>query len=121
MCAGPTPTGVSARARSLSEGPARSRRTVRNPCGARPKHTPRPHPSTAPGPAKPAVPTTPEPAAADGERTPRGPPAPDNATRTGGAGGNTTAEGEAEAETRPPTHPCHPCRNGAIARALGAL
>ncbi|MEU4008584.1 VWA domain-containing protein, partial [Streptomyces pseudogriseolus] len=40
----------------------------------------------------------PEPAAADGDEAPQGPPAPDNETRTGGAGGNTPAEGEAEAE-----------------------
>ncbi|MFC8511941.1 ADP-ribosylglycohydrolase family protein [Streptomyces sp. NPDC057257] len=38
-----------------------------------------------------------EPAAADGERAPQGPPAPDHESRTGGAGGNTKAEGEAEA------------------------
>ncbi|WP_369390687.1 VWA domain-containing protein [Streptomyces sp. CG1] len=36
------------------------------------------------------------PRAADGEDTPQGPPAPDNETRTGGAGGNTKAESEAE-------------------------
>ncbi|MFJ4271874.1 VWA domain-containing protein [Streptomyces coelicoflavus] len=41
----------------------------------------------------------PEPAAADGEDTPQGPPAPDNEGSTGGAGGNTDAEGEAEAST----------------------
>ncbi|WP_405408637.1 VWA domain-containing protein [Streptomyces sp. NBC_01124] len=46
------------------------------------------------------TPAAPEPAAADGEDTPQGPPAPDNETSTGGAGGNTDAEGEAEA---PPT------------------
>jgi hypothetical protein len=38
-----------------------------------------------------------EPAAADGEDAPQGPPAPDNESRTGGAGGNDSAEGEAEA------------------------
>ncbi|MBH5134455.1 VWA domain-containing protein [Streptomyces sp. HB-N217] len=43
------------------------------------------------------TPAAPEPAAADGEDTPQGPPAPDNETSTGGAGGNTDAEGEAEA------------------------
>ncbi|MFF9209471.1 MULTISPECIES: VWA domain-containing protein [unclassified Streptomyces] len=48
-------------------------------------------------PAEPAA--APEPAAADGEDAPKGPPAPDNETRTGGAGGNESAEGEAEAET----------------------
>ncbi|MCQ4200904.1 VWA domain-containing protein [Streptomyces coelicoflavus] len=46
------------------------------------------------------TPAAPEPAAADGEDTPQGPPAPDNESSTGGAGGNTDAEGEAEA---PPT------------------
>ncbi|MFF7794048.1 nitrate- and nitrite sensing domain-containing protein [Streptomyces sp. NPDC007991] len=38
------------------------------------------------------------PPAADGESAPQGPPAPDDETRTGGAGENDTAEGEAEAE-----------------------
>ncbi|MEU0336559.1 D-alanyl-D-alanine carboxypeptidase [Streptomyces sp. NPDC006193] len=37
------------------------------------------------------------PEAADGEDAPQGPPAADDETRTGGAGGNTDAEGEAEA------------------------
>ncbi|MGW0579975.1 ADP-ribosylglycohydrolase family protein [Streptomyces sp. NPDC002920] len=37
------------------------------------------------------------PAAADGGEVPLGPPALDNESRTGGAGGNTRAEGEAEA------------------------
>ncbi|MGY5008043.1 VWA domain-containing protein [Streptomyces sp. 900105755] len=46
---------------------------------------------------EPAPEATPEPAAADGEPAPQGPPAPDDETVTGGAGGNTTAEGEAEA------------------------
>ncbi|MFE1308924.1 D-alanyl-D-alanine carboxypeptidase [Streptomyces sp. NPDC058755] len=40
-----------------------------------------------------------EPQAADGEDAPQGPPAADDETRTGGAGGNETAEGEAEADT----------------------
>ena len=40
-----------------------------------------------------------EPAAADGEEAPQGPPAADDESSTGGAGGNTEAEGEAEAET----------------------
>jgi signal transduction histidine kinase len=39
-----------------------------------------------------------DPAAADGASAPQGPPAVDDETRTGGAGGNDTAEGEAEAE-----------------------
>ncbi|POX56785.1 Toxic cation resistance protein [Streptomyces sp. Ru71] len=51
-------------------------------------------------PAQPA--DAPEPAAADGEDTPQGPLAPDNESRTGGAGGNETAEGEAEAEPTAP-------------------
>lgn len=43
------------------------------------------------------------PAAADGGDTPQGPPAPDDDGRTGSAGGNNSAEGEAEAkaEQRP--------------------
>ncbi|MFF7473710.1 nitrate- and nitrite sensing domain-containing protein [Streptomyces sp. NPDC008092] len=40
----------------------------------------------------------PLPAAADGEHAPLGPPALDHESRTGGAGGNETAEGEAEAD-----------------------
>ncbi|MFJ4321801.1 VWA domain-containing protein, partial [Streptomyces tricolor] len=46
-----------------------------------------------------AEPTGPQ--AADGGDAPQGPPAADNATRTGGAGGDEDAEGEAEADTRP--------------------
>ncbi|WP_328658422.1 VWA domain-containing protein [Streptomyces sp. NBC_00334] len=62
-----------------------------------PETEPKPDPTEAPdAPGAPAA-TTPEPAAADGEDAPQGPPAPDNATSTGGAGGNTDAEGEAEA------------------------
>ncbi|MFF4032353.1 ADP-ribosylglycohydrolase family protein [Streptomyces sviceus] len=54
-----------------------------------------------PGPADPAPTARPNaPAAADGEIAPQGPPAPDNARRTGGAGGNEQAEGEAEASKR---------------------
>ncbi|MER5792610.1 BTAD domain-containing putative transcriptional regulator [Streptomyces sp. NPDC001980] len=41
------------------------------------------------------------PPAADGESAPQGPPAPDEETVTGGAGGNTKAEGEAEATAAP--------------------
>ncbi|MFG2795406.1 ADP-ribosylglycohydrolase family protein [Streptomyces pseudovenezuelae] len=47
-------------------------------------------------------------AVADGENTPQGPPAPDHESRTGAAGGNTHAEGEAEATdttTLPPATP----------------
>ncbi|MFE7271184.1 D-alanyl-D-alanine carboxypeptidase [Streptomyces sp. NPDC057623] len=40
------------------------------------------------------------PAPADGEDAPQGPPAPDDESRTGGAGGNTKAEGEGEAEAK---------------------
>ncbi|MFD5156492.1 VWA domain-containing protein [Streptomyces hawaiiensis] len=42
----------------------------------------------------------PEPAAADGDAAPQGPPAPDDETSTGGAGGNKTTEGEAEAKPK---------------------
>ncbi|MFE6337164.1 VWA domain-containing protein [Streptomyces sp. NPDC057798] len=51
--------------------------------------------------AEPKPAAEPEPAAADGEEAPQGPPAADNETRTGGAGGNDPAEGEAEAEQTP--------------------
>ncbi|MFF9277760.1 D-alanyl-D-alanine carboxypeptidase [Streptomyces griseosporeus] len=46
----------------------------------------------------PAPEAAPEAADADGEGRPQGPPAADDETRTGGAGGDDTAEGEAEAE-----------------------
>ncbi|MEU6540609.1 hypothetical protein [Streptomyces sp. NPDC047000] len=49
------------------------------------------------GPGGPELPAAPEAAAADGGDAPQGPPAPDHETRTGGAGGNTPAEGGAEA------------------------
>ncbi|NEB11452.1 VWA domain-containing protein [Streptomyces coelicoflavus] len=60
-------------------------------------------PEPAETPAAPAA-AAPEPAAADGEDTPQGPPAPDDETSTGGAGGKTDAEGEAEA-SKPATTP----------------
>ncbi|KUM79998.1 VWA domain-containing protein [Streptomyces curacoi] len=67
---------------------------------------PAPEPVTAEPTPEPATEPTPnEPAAADGENTPQGPPAPDDETRTGGAGGNTKAEGEAEATPEPATEP----------------
>ncbi|MFE9020357.1 VWA domain-containing protein [Streptomyces sp. NPDC007808] len=47
-------------------------------------------------------PTAEVPAAADGEDAPQESPAADDESRTGGAGGNTLAEGEAEAEATPP-------------------
>ncbi|RIH62217.1 VWA domain-containing protein [Streptomyces sp. SHP22-7] len=51
-----------------------------------------------PRPRRPRLrPCHPEPAAADGEQPPQGPPAPDDESSTGGAGGTTKAEGEAEA------------------------
>ncbi|WP_345962835.1 VWA domain-containing protein [Streptomyces sp. BRB040] len=59
---------------------------------AEPKTEPEPEPEAA---AEPKA--EPDPAAADGQDTPQGPPAPDNEGSTGGAGGNTDAEGEAEA------------------------
>ncbi|MFF4364087.1 D-alanyl-D-alanine carboxypeptidase [Streptomyces sp. NPDC001604] len=46
-----------------------------------------------------------EPAVADGEEAPKGPPAPDDESGTGGAGGSTKAEGEAEAEDKPVDQP----------------
>ncbi|MGW1953697.1 VWA domain-containing protein [Streptomyces sp. NPDC001920] len=46
-------------------------------------------------------PTAEVPAAADGEDAPQEAPAADDESRTGGAGGNTQAEGEAEAATPP--------------------
>ncbi|WP_029181202.1 MULTISPECIES: nitrate- and nitrite sensing domain-containing protein [Streptomyces] len=52
----------------------------------------------APIPQHEPAPAEHEPAAADGAPAPQGPPAPDDETRTGGAGGNGIAEGEAEAE-----------------------
>ncbi|MFE5037949.1 VWA domain-containing protein [Streptomyces sp. NPDC056683] len=73
---------------------------------AAPEPTPEPTAETEPKPVaetiaepitEPTPEATPEPAAADGEPAPQGPPAPDDETVTGGAGGNTTAEGEAEA------------------------
>ncbi|BCM68231.1 MULTISPECIES: hypothetical protein [unclassified Streptomyces] len=57
------------------------------------------------------------PQAADGEHTPQGPPAPDDETRTGGAGGNTDAEGEAEAD--PAEAPGTP-RSAALAAGITA-
>ncbi|MGW7523384.1 VWA domain-containing protein [Streptomyces sp. NPDC054783] len=45
------------------------------------------------------------PQAADGEDTPQAPPAADDETRTGGAGGNDDAEGEAEANADPTPTP----------------
>ncbi|ELS56421.1 putative Sensor-like histidine kinase [Streptomyces viridochromogenes Tue57] len=52
------------------------------------------------------APGTGEPEAADDEDAPQGPPAPDGDGRTGGAGGNEPAEGEAEAEhARVPDEP----------------
>ncbi|MDN3254624.1 VWA domain-containing protein [Streptomyces sp. MA25(2023)] len=63
-----------------------------------PEPQPEPEPETAPA-AAPA----PEPSAADGEPAPQGPPAPDDESSTGGADGNTPAEGEAEAPPKPTT------------------
>jgi hypothetical protein len=53
--------------------------------------------------AEPVVAEADESAAADGEDAPQGPPAADDESSTGGAGGNTGAEGEAEAVTPEPT------------------
>ncbi|MEV0182412.1 D-alanyl-D-alanine carboxypeptidase [Streptomyces sp. NPDC050625] len=58
-------------------------------------------PKSTPGPRTPR-----DPRAADGEDAPQGPPAPKDESRTGGAGGNRTAEGGAEAAPKPPVgHP----------------
>ncbi|GGW59580.1 ADP-ribosylglycohydrolase family protein [Streptomyces griseoloalbus] len=61
-------------------------------------------PQRPPAPADDELAPPEPPAPADGEQAPQGPPAPDHETRTGGAGGNTRAEGEAEADnpTQPP-------------------
>ncbi|MGW0008306.1 VWA domain-containing protein [Streptomyces tendae] len=75
--------------------------------GAEAEPEAKPDPSDAPA-APPA--TTPEPAAANGEDTPQGPPAPDDEGSTGGAGGTTDAEGEAEA-SQPATPPEAPRGN----------
>lgn len=65
---------------------------------------PEPEPVVEAEAAEPAAePVIDEPAAADGEEAPQGPPAPDNESRTGGAGGNDAAEGEAETEEPQPT------------------
>ncbi|MGW1215728.1 nitrate- and nitrite sensing domain-containing protein [Streptomyces sp. NPDC002499] len=57
-----------------------------------------------PAPTSPSATT--HPSAADGDSAPQGPPAPDDESRTGGAGENTPAEGEAEAaHTRTPDGP----------------
>ncbi|MET8945384.1 D-alanyl-D-alanine carboxypeptidase [Streptomyces sp. NPDC004542] len=48
---------------------------------------------------------TPEPAAADGDSAPQGPPTPDDESRTGGAGGNTKADAEGEAEAKSTAKP----------------
>ncbi|MBD0423686.1 VWA domain-containing protein [Streptomyces sp. TRM S81-3] len=63
-----------------------------------PEAQPEPEAAAQPEPQPTAAAPTPEPAAAaGGEDTPQGPPAPEGASSTGGAGGNTKAEGEAEA------------------------
>ncbi|MFD3614566.1 VWA domain-containing protein, partial [Streptomyces sp. NPDC058676] len=69
---------------------------------ASPEPEPEPEPQPEPEPVAEQTPdpepvSTPEPPAADGEDAPQGPPAADDETSTGGAGGNTKAEGEAEA------------------------
>ncbi|MGK9460046.1 VWA domain-containing protein [Streptomyces sp. G6] len=75
---------------------------------AKPEAAAEPEPEAPPVPApattSATTPTATEPAAADGEQPPQGPPAPDDESRTGGAGGNTRAEGAAEAP-KPATPP----------------
>ncbi|MGW3149230.1 D-alanyl-D-alanine carboxypeptidase [Streptomyces sp. NPDC001177] len=63
--------------------------------GSTPKSTPDPR-------------TPRDPRAADGEDAPKGPPATDDESRTGGAGGKDTAEGEAEADAKPADAPKSP-------------
>ncbi|MFF4885416.1 VWA domain-containing protein [Streptomyces nigra] len=64
---------------------------------AEPETAPEPE-AEAEEPEAPQAEAEPEPAAAaDDEEAPQGPPAPDDESSTGGAGGNTQAEGEAEA------------------------
>ncbi|WP_228044313.1 nitrate- and nitrite sensing domain-containing protein [Streptomyces ferrugineus] len=72
---------------------------------AQPTETPTQPPVEIPAKPMAAIPaqSSDGPAAADGGDAPQGPPAPDDESRTGGAGGNSPAEGEAEAEhTRAP-------------------
>ncbi|MER6125020.1 VWA domain-containing protein [Streptomyces sp. NPDC001795] len=68
---------------------------------AAPEPEPEPEPVAAEGPATAEADV---PAAADGEEAPQEAPAPDDESRTGGAGGNDPAEGEAEA-TEPAAEP----------------
>ncbi|MGW7407107.1 D-alanyl-D-alanine carboxypeptidase [Streptomyces sp. NPDC054833] len=63
--------------------------------GSAPKSTPDPR-------------TPRDPRAADGEDAPQGPPAPKDESHTGGAGGNSTADGEAEADAKPTDAPKPP-------------
>ncbi|MEU6251728.1 ADP-ribosylglycohydrolase family protein [Streptomyces sp. NPDC047043] len=62
------------------------------------------------------------PAAADGGGAPPGPPAPDDESRTGGAGGNEPAEGEAEAVdgARHPEGPAEASRTVGLLLGLAA-
>lgn len=78
---------------STADKPAQETRQLRA-TAAKPAPTPQDS-----APARPA----PAPQAADGEDAPQGPPAADDESRTGGAGGNTKAEGEAEARVDQPT------------------
>ncbi|QTD99500.1 hypothetical protein [Streptomyces cyanogenus] len=78
-----------------------------------------PHPARQPADAE----ASPDPTrqAADGEHPAPGPSAPDDESRTGGAGGNTDAEGEAEADPAEATgtEPGTP-RSAALAAGLSA-
>ncbi|MGX5188496.1 VWA domain-containing protein [Streptomyces avermitilis] len=69
-----------------------------------PEPEPEPEPAVAektaaPEPEPVAEQPTPEPSAAADDQAPQGPPTPDDESSTGGAGGNDTTEGEAEAST----------------------
>ncbi|MEU5276089.1 VWA domain-containing protein [Streptomyces asoensis] len=80
-------------------------------------------PEATPEPAEPqAEPVAADgPADADGEDAPQGPPAADDETRTGGAGGNDPADGEAEAKTTPEPAELPPGLATAYAAAEAAL
>ncbi|MEU6141606.1 AAA family ATPase [Streptomyces sp. NPDC047081] len=86
---GPAPAQADVPAAAQAEGPAPAQAAV--PAAAQA------HVSEATQAREPAVTPAHEPAAADGDFAPQGPPAPDHETVTGGAGGKTFGDGEAEA------------------------
>ncbi|MFJ8789118.1 VWA domain-containing protein [Streptomyces sp. NPDC102462] len=102
----PTPAAEPEPAPAPAPAPVEEAEEEQTPTGKNeeePTATAEPEPvAVAPEPQTEPATTPEEPAAADGEDTPAGPPAPDNETRTGGAGGNETVEGEAETEPATP-------------------